>query len=85
MYERLGEEVWRAMEKLDVGVADWFAVVGINNLQINNEINTGLILANVCTDKLALDICGGLVVLNDDRLFYRLTERTFSIVSQQKA
>jgi len=45
------------MEKLNIRVANWFTVAGINDLQVNNEINAGLIFTNVCTDILALDIC----------------------------
>jgi hypothetical protein len=51
------------MEKLNVGVANRLAVAGINNLHVNDEIDTRLILTYVCTDHLALDIYSGLAVV----------------------
>jgi hypothetical protein len=50
--ERYGD----TMEKLNVGVANWFAVAGIDNLHVNNEINTGLIFTNICANIFAFDI-----------------------------
>lgn len=69
------------MEKLNIRVANWFTVAGINDLQVNNEINAGLIFTNVCADILALNICSRLLVLKGRMLSNRLTERAFSIIS----